>query len=78
MILTFRWTIKKSEKTDKFFNLAIELKMLWNMIVTVIEIIIIPLERSEEKLEGGWLVGWLVGFYGISTFVGYLTPKSFL
>ena len=24
-----------------------------------------------------WLVGWLFGFYGISTFVGYLTPNSF-
>ena len=24
------------------------------------------------------LFGWLVGFYGISTFVGYLTPNSFL
>ena len=23
----------------------------------------------------GWLVGW---FYGISTFVGYLTPNPFL
>ena len=22
--------------------------------------------------------GWLVGFYGISTFVGYLTPNPFL
>ena len=24
------------------------------------------------------LVCWFVGFYGISTFVGYLTPKSIL
>ena len=24
------------------------------------------------------LVGWFVGFYGISTFVGYLTPNPFL
>ena len=24
------------------------------------------------------LRGWLVGFYGISTFVGYLTPNPFL
>ena len=23
-------------------------------------------------------VGWLGGFYGISTFVGYLTPNPFL
>ena len=27
------------------------------------------------SLSVGWLVGWL---YGISTFVGYLTPNSFL
>ena len=34
---------------------------------------------------GGWLVGWLVGWligwfgsvYGISNFVGYLTPNPF-
>ena len=25
-----------------------------------------------------WLVGRLFGFYGISTFVGYLTPNPFL
>ena len=24
----------------------------------------------------GWLVGWLFGFYGVSTFVGYLKPNS--
>ena len=24
------------------------------------------------------LVGWFVGFYGISTFVGYSTPNPFL
>ena len=24
-----------------------------------------------------WMVGWLFGFYGISTFVGYLTPNLF-
>ena len=26
----------------------------------------------------GWLVGSLVGFHGIATFVGYLTPNPFL
>ena len=26
----------------------------------------------------GWLVDWLVRFYGISTFVGYLMPNPFL
>ena len=24
-----------------------------------------------------WLIGWLVWFYGISTFVDYLTPNTF-
>ena len=33
--------------------------------------------RSSCK-GGCWLVGWLVGFYGISTFVGYLMPNPFL
>ena len=26
----------------------------------------------------GLVDGWLVGFYGISTFVGYFTPNPFL
>ena len=30
-------------------------------------------ERLEKRLDG-----WLVGFYVISTFVGYLTPNPFL
>ena len=29
-------------------------------------------------LQEYWLVGWMFGFYGISTFVGYLTPNPFL
>ena len=30
------------------------------------------------KMGGiGWVVGWLVNFYGISTFVGYLIPNPF-
>ena len=32
--------------------------------------------RIKEKID--CLVGWLVGFYGISTFFGYLTPNPFL
>ena len=34
------------------------------------------IEREMDIISG--LVGWLVGFYGISTFVGYLTPNPFL
>ena len=30
-----------------------------------------------KPLPAKELVGWLVGFYGISTFVGYLTPNLF-
>ena len=38
-----------------------------------------PLERNGFFFGGGgWLVGWLVGFYGIATFVGYLTSNLFL
>ena len=33
---------------------------------------------EQELVKVGWLVGWLFGFYGISTFVGYLTPNPFL
>ena len=25
-----------------------------------------------------YIVGWFIGFYGISPFVGYLTPNPFL
>ena len=31
-----------------------------------------------QRIHDCWLVGWLVAFYGISTFVGYLTPNLFL
>ena len=33
---------------------------------------------SEERHLRLSLVGWLVGFYGISSFVGYLMPNPFL
>ena len=33
--------------------------------------------RDEKKILVGW-VGWLVVFYGISTFLSYLTPNPFL
>ena len=32
----------------------------------------------RKVLETWWLVGWLFGFYGVSTFVGYLMPNPFL
>ena len=32
-------------------------------------------KEIEELLR---MVGWLFGFYGISTFVGYLMPNPFL
>ena len=34
-------------------------------------------EFKGNNLNVGWLVGWLFGVYGISTFVGYLTPNPF-
>ena len=32
-------------------------------------------ENQRQKID---YLGWLDGFYGISTFVGYLTPNPFL
>ena len=29
-----------------------------------------------KNIKIDWLVGWLVGFYGISTLVGYLIPNA--
>ena len=34
--------------------------------------------ESRDKILYCSMVGWLFGFYGISTFVGYLTPNRFL
>ena len=34
--------------------------------------------QASVKTDHGWLVGWLVEFYDISTFVGYLLPNPFL
>ena len=31
-----------------------------------------------KKKKNEALIGWLFGFYGISTFVGYLMPNPFL
>ena len=37
------------------------------------------LEKAYDTAgKFGWLVGWLFGFYGISTLVGYLMPNPFL
>ena len=33
---------------------------------------------TNIELNSYCLLGWLFGFYGISTFVGYLTPNPFL
>ena len=36
------------------------------------------LSKKASELLASSLVGWLVGFYGIWTFVGYLTLNRFL
>ena len=33
---------------------------------------------NDLSAESNFVIGWFVGFYGISIFVGYLTPNSFL
>ena len=56
------------------------------MKMTVILFVIGALETVPKGLVRrlGWkpekkrLVGWFVWFYGVSTFVGYLTPNPFL
>ena len=35
-------------------------------------------ERKKERLGKDFYVGYLVGFYGISTFLGYLMPNPSL
>ena len=35
-------------------------------------------KKKKEKRSAFTNVGWLFGFYGISIFVGYLTPNPFL
>ena len=67
-----RVRIKESNKKDKFLDLAMEHKC-----DSGTNHLLARLERGMEELEIRWLV-WFVGFYGISTFVGYLTPNLFL
>ena len=35
------------------------------------------MNKKIKKKQNIIIVGWLGGFYGISTFVGYLTPNPF-
>ena len=48
----------------------------------IIEIIFSQVYKRNMKCKQpragfDWLVGWLVWFYGASTFIGYLTPSPF-
>ena len=43
-------------------------------VISVLETVPKGLERGLEEL----VVGWLFGFYGLSTFMGYLKPNPFL
>ena len=38
---------------------------------------VIWFQMVDNGLFASEMVGWLVGFYGISIFVGYLTPNPF-
>ena len=40
--------------------------------------ILIVSKLKDKTMLVGWLVGWFDVFYGMSTFVGYLTPNPFL
>ena len=48
------------------------------LIHSLIKIFKILKEIYSVSINRCLLVGWLVGFYGISTFVGYLTLNPFL
>ena len=52
---------------EKDFIWSLEGNILGNKLTIVV-----------RDFTGAWRVGWLFGFYGISTFVGYLMPNSFL
>ena len=71
--------LKESKKKDWYLNLARELKKLCNVKGMVTLIVIGALDRVTKRLVQG-LDGlvWFVGFYGVSTFIGYLTPNPFL
>ena len=45
---------------------------------TALDVFLEVLEISSPLAALDWLVGWLVGFYGIPPFLGYLTPNPFL
>ena len=47
------WPLKEYEKKDKYFNLARELKKLWNMQVTIIPIIIVVFGTVTKGLLKG-------------------------
>ena len=66
VLADYRVKIKESKKLEKYQDLARELKKLLNLNLTVIPIVV------------GLVWFGLLGFYGISTFVDYLTPNPFL
>ena len=51
-----------------------------DMTVTAIQILDGMLDTVPKSLERRLekMVGWLIGFHGILTFVGYLMPNPFL
>ena len=60
-------------RMQKSFIKKLLKKCKYNCIIDVI-----PEPIVIKYSETSWLVGWLVGFCGISTIIGYLTPNPFL
>ena len=61
--MEYRIILNESEKKDKYFDLARELKKMWNMKVTIVPIVIGAfgtiakvLLKGLEDLEVGWRV----------------------
>ena len=90
MILTLTWVQNTMVNFSKDSILLINFEMSiqgWSSGFgpTTFKLYLLNFKQIEENILGCqslqniiFLVGWLVGFYGISTFIDYLTPNPFL
>ena len=59
----------------QFMAIPIQVEMIINLLGRLVSGIIVFIEKNGIGDQG---LVWFVGFYGISTFVGYLMPNPFL
>ena len=77
LIATFNFTLSVRSGNNECFSL-LYLRIYIYIYIYNIYIYIYIYIRVEEVPVLWLVVGWLLGFYGISTFVGYLMPNTFL